>query len=448
MNALESWILSYLVNSFWQLPLLFAAGVAAARALRRIGPGAEHRVWVGVLALQVILPGCSAVSSAWWHTLLVWNRGAQPAGNSRVMVVMGAGTASGAFPLSVTVLAAIVIGYWAIFAWFAARFLWRCGRLRAMRVSSVAAALSGDSARIWAECAQRFGVRDACVAISSRVSAPVTMGVFRKLLLFPSGIATRLSDVELQSVMGHEFAHMRRNDFLKNLLYELISLPVSFHPVLWLTRERLTESREILCDNLAADMAGRSQYSRSLLRLASMVVESAPTTTAHAVGILDTNTLERRLMRLAENQPPIRGLRRLAALAACVMLGAATCASALALHMQMNSTDASNHQPTMHPSLIHVSPKVMEKQLITKVAPLYPVEAKKAGVQGKVVLSAVIGKDGSVRMLKVDSGPKELQRSSLDAVRRWKYKPYLLNGEPIDVATTVNIIYTLEKIKK
>ena len=102
------------------------------------------------------------------------------------------------------------------------------------------------------------------------------MGVARKLLLLPVGIASRISESEMQSVIAHEFAHMRRNDFLKNLFYEQMSLPVSYHPILWLTRAKIAESREIVCDRMAADFTGRSQYSRSLLRLAAGLTISRP----------------------------------------------------------------------------------------------------------------------------------------------------------------------------
>ena len=87
----------------------------------------------------------------------------------------------------------------------------------------------------------------------------------------------------------------------------------------------------------------------------------------------------------------------------------------------------------------------MAGNILTKAVPKYPPDAKKAKIQGKVVLSAVIGKDGNVENLRVISGPKELQQSSLDAVRQWTYKPYLLNGDPVEVKTTVNVVYSLGK---
>jgi TonB family protein len=94
---------------------------------------------------------------------------------------------------------------------------------------------------------------------------------------------------------------------------------------------------------------------------------------------------------------------------------------------------------------VAVSAKVMEGQLLTKVSPTYPVDAKKARILGKVVLNAVVGKDGNIENLVPASGPKELQQSALDAVRQWTYKPFLLNGEPIEVKTTITVTYTLAK---
>jgi protein TonB len=83
--------------------------------------------------------------------------------------------------------------------------------------------------------------------------------------------------------------------------------------------------------------------------------------------------------------------------------------------------------------------------IVSKVTPLYPVDAKKAGVSGTVVLGAIIGTDGTVKELHVVSGPEPLQQAALDAVRQWRYRPYLLNDEPVEVRTTINIIFTLAR---
>ena len=89
-----------------------------------------------------------------------------------------------------------------------------------------------------------------------------------------------------------------------------------------------------------------------------------------------------------------------------------------------------------------VAAKIMAGQIIKRVDPIYPPVAKASQVQGTVVLSAIIGKDGSVEKLIVVSGPPMLIRSAIDAVSQWQYKPFLLNGQPIEVATTINVNYT------
>lgn len=74
----------------------------------------------------------------------------------------------------------------------------------------------------------------------------------------------------------------------------------------------------------------------------------------------------------------------------------------------------------------------------------YPVDAKEKRIQGFVLLECDISKTGDVANLRVVTGPKELQQSSYDAVKTWKYKPYLLNGQPVEVRTKITVIYTLD----
>jgi TonB family protein len=200
----------------------------------------------------------------------------------------------------------------------------------------------------------------------------------------------------------------------------------------------------MVCDRMASATADRTHYARSLLRLASLLAEGTPARTHYAIGISDANTFERRLMRLTETQSEIRGVRRLAAIVACVVLGIATCASALALHIGVDGLTA-DHVDSQPSGPIAVAPGVMQGQRLNGPMPVYPPEAKKAKIQGTVVLDAIIGKDGTVEKLTVVSGPPALQTSSLDAVRQWIYKPFLLNGEPVEVKTTINVVYSLKK---
>jgi len=95
---------------------------------------------------------------------------------------------------------------------------------------------------------------------------------------------------------------------------------------------------------------------------------------------------------------------------------------------------------------VSVGGNVQAAKIITKVQPVYPDSAKSAGVQGTVVLHTVIGMDGkplSLRVMNSQIDP-DLARSAVEAVSQWRYTPTLLNGEPIEVDTTITVNYSLE----
>jgi len=94
---------------------------------------------------------------------------------------------------------------------------------------------------------------------------------------------------------------------------------------------------------------------------------------------------------------------------------------------------------------INVSSGVAAGLIMDNRAPIYPIEAKHAGISGTVTLQSVIGVDGLIVDVRAVSGPPELQQAAIDAVKAWRYKPYLLNGEPIEVMTTINVVFKLEK---
>ncbi len=92
---------------------------------------------------------------------------------------------------------------------------------------------------------------------------------------------------------------------------------------------------------------------------------------------------------------------------------------------------------------LRVGGNVMEASVIRKVLPVYPQIAKTAHISGTVVLHAIIGTDGTVQDLQYVSGPPLLMRAALDAVRQWRYRPTLLNGEPVQVDTTISVLFSL-----
>jgi protein TonB len=95
------------------------------------------------------------------------------------------------------------------------------------------------------------------------------------------------------------------------------------------------------------------------------------------------------------------------------------------------------------PDRVRVSQGVVSGLKVRDVKPTYPAIAKTARVQGNVVLQAEISKDGAIEKLQVVSGPPLLIQAAVDAVKQWRYRPYILNGEPVAVETTVTVQFTL-----
>ena len=106
------------------------------------------------------------------------------------------------------------------------------------------------------------------------------------------------------------------------------------------------------------------------------------------------------------------------------------------------------HPSVAHPSVANSKPVIVsrgvsEGLLIHQVKPTYPHLAIITHTQGEVILQAVIGKDGSIQNLRVVSGHPMLIKAAVDAVQQWRYRPYLLNGEPVEVETQVRVTFTI-----
>jgi TonB family protein len=445
MTAFESWVLTYLLNSLWQIPLVFCAAWIAARLARTAGPRMEHRIWVGALLLEVLLPFChlrlNDLGRQVWGLALMLLRG--HAADGHTQVILGAGTSSQvALPWQTAeVLAAVATAYVCSLLYFAGRLAWGVWTTEALRRRATPFEPSGETATRAARFQRLLGVGASPVhfACALAISGPATVGLRRQTLLLPPSFLCELSDADVDALLAHEFAHMARWDFAKNLLYGLLTLPAAYHPVLWLTRTRVAESRELVCDAMAAEaVGGREIFAKSLLRLARMLSDRKAPRIFHAIGIFDANIFERRVMQLTRKNHEIRSARRFAIAAACAVVAIATCTSALALRMDVKAPASDDAKPAK------LKVKVGDLTIVNRVMPAYPPDAKADHVTGSVLLSATIGKDGTVQHLKLTQSVRaDVDQSAMDAVRQWTYKPYLLNGDPIEVETTITVVYTL-----
>jgi protein TonB len=101
--------------------------------------------------------------------------------------------------------------------------------------------------------------------------------------------------------------------------------------------------------------------------------------------------------------------------------------------------------PAPAPKRVRVPARMAEANLVYDVAPKYPPEAGRERIEGTVVLLAVIGKDGMVQDVRVQSGLSVLAQAAIEAVKQWRYRPYLLNGEPVEIDSQITINFNLSR---
>ena len=114
-------------------------------------------------------------------------------------------------------------------------------------------------------------------------------------------------------------------------------------------------------------------------------------------------------------------------------------------NQEAGSTPSSPEAHVALPQRVRVSQGVAQGLLIKKVQPKYPEDARQARIQGSVVLQALIDKEGNVEDLTLVSGHPKLAPAAIEAVKQWKYRPYLLNGQPVYVETQVTVNFSLAR---
>ena len=439
-SAFLIWVIGYLLNTLWQVPLVFCAAWLVTRLMRPAGPRKEHHVWVGALVLEVVLPACHFQLSGVWSQIssfLLAHWGVSGVAGS-VSVVQGAGATadSGLLRLPEALLTGVLLAYAGSLLYFAARLLFGLRQTSLIRRRATTPR---------EELPRRLATAGIEIAISPTIAGPSTIGFLRALLLLPPEFIETVNEHDLDAALAHEGAHIERHDFAKNLLYRFLTLPVAYHPVLWMTHARVTETREMVCDAMAAEaLLGRESYAHSLLRLASMMTTRVPARPLHAIGMFDANHFERRIMNLTHGRVEMTKARRILIAALCSAVAVGTCASALALRMDVTAPATA---PSETPKKLTVKSGDMAGNRISGSNPIYPKEAKASGkiINGTVVLGATIGKHGTIEHLFVKKSLRaDYDKSALDAVKDWQYKPYLLNGDPIEVETTINITYSID----
>jgi TonB family protein len=554
MNTLASSALAlgFLISCSAKASALFAAAWFFVIILSRRSSAAQrHHLWAAAILCSLALPFFALLLPAWHSPTLgsaaaLWSPAHANASNFGSRAVPGVIVNAVVAAPVLSKLASAALLAWALgFSFVLVRLV--AGLARLAWVSTHAKPLFDEHWMRTVLELSEFHKLTSSVSLlqcSSPLAMPLTWGIFRPVIVLPSG-ATLWSEDRRRIVLSHELAHIARRDWLWQVSGELTRAMYWFHPLAWLAAGRLRQESERASDDaVLRSGVAPSHYASQLLDLAR-TLENTGRAWSTALAIARPSNLERRFAAMLNpsinrRRLSLKGKFLISLLAASSLVPLAalrlpaqdltgktsgsihdpsgtgvTNATIILFNHQANTIDmttsdreghfafkplpAGNYELevlkpgfeayrvplvsldagrdfsetfTLHvgaitehvmvvpensarpvpaetasgkPSRLGVGGSVEASRLVHKVQPVYPESAKSAGIADTVVLHAVISMDGkplSLRVMNSHVDP-DLARSAVEAVSQWRYTPTLLNGEPIEVDTTITVNYSL-----
>ncbi len=434
--ALPVWI-SNLIAYALQIAILTATGTLLMYLFRLRVPRVTLIYWQVLLLLCLLVPALQP----WKHAVY------SSVTTSTESVEMAPVVSYGAVPLQIA--PAVPIRWEVLWQLLAAgsllRLVWLAiGFVRLRKLQRKAHAFPADQS-ISRDLRWRTGVR-VTLLLSREIDSPVTFGFRTPTVILPLSFQD-LSEACQQSVLCHELLHVRRCDWILILIEEIVRSIFWFHPAIWWLISRIHLSREQAVDHEVVQITGSKQpYLDSLLEFARS--QGRPRAVPAPLFLKERNLVQRVALLIREVS-----MSRLRLAVSCtgifVLLigtfylstGWFPLTGAPVLAQEQNGELVVN-APKREP--LRVGGNIAESILISRVDPIYPEEARRARIQGSVVLTVTVNEEGYVYEIRIESGHPLLQQAAIDAVKQWRYSPTLLNGEPVPVMATVTVVFRLK----
>ena len=410
-----------LVHFVWQGALLGCAVAVLLVALRNARPETRYAVACIGLVLCLAWP---AVDLA-----LLLKAGAGDAGGR---LFLGAGAAGAAAPGAVGLLPWLGQNLgWIVALWAA------CSGALSLRMA-VGLLWIGRAARAqacdpaWQErlsrLAERCGLgREVRLRVVDGLASPITAGWWRPVVLVPASLVAGMPPHLLEALLAHELGHVRRHDYLVNLLQNVIETLLFYHPAVWWLSRRIRAEREQIADDFAARHLGEPRR----LALALSELEKLQFSSHHLAQAANGGDLMARIRRLL--RPDVQALNWKAAIP---VLGLAVACAASA-HAPANQRGAS-------PGLGLNRVAIADFNSCRK--PEYPHVDLAAGHQGTVTVDFLVDTDGAVidSAIARSSGFASMDEAARGALLKCRFGPALKNGRVVREWTKVQYVWTLE----
>src|SRR5215213_1955854 len=345
MRLSSQLLLTFLLNACWQIALIAAFASLGSSLLRNSSVRYRHCVWATALCLAFLVPAFTS-----WRMLLevtpqtvsavtFVTESPTPLSQETAPGLSGWATAlPSSFQLNRTVAFVVIVIYFGFLFFSTFKLIKAWQTTRSIRHRATEIERNDSVVEVVRRCELEFGTRDGSVRVfrSETLPVPVTTGLFHPIIILPESLLHEGSVDLLTSAIAHEFIHVARRDYLLNLIYELLFVPISFHPAAALLRRRVRETRELCCDELVAERILNAEvYARSLVKLAGSAPPLRRLSVTTTVGIADADILEVRIMSLLK-KPELNTRWKKLLLVAVSLLLLVPCAAAAAFPMRFD----------------------------------------------------------------------------------------------------------------
>ena len=357
MKTSSQILLTFLLNACWQVAFVAALASVSSWLFRNSAARYRHWIWVAALLLCVGIPLSTSTrvlrggqaSNSLQAPTTERVRSEPFAQNLQPVERVGSTLDSESFLLSRPLALSLIGVYFAFLfysglrlgaAWYATR------RMKLNAVHFEDQCLTQIAER----CATAIKMNAVNVRLCSTesVSVPITIGVFNPVIILPRLLLNEGNEEVLTSAIGHELIHIQRRDYAFNLAYELLFLPLSFHPAAALIRRRIRQTRELSCDELVAERILNAEvYARSLVQLASGTPTLRRLSITTTVGIADADILEARIMSLLNKTKMDTPRKRMLLIAfSLLLLVPCLAAGSFAMKFDLKTSEAVNQEPS------------------------------------------------------------------------------------------------------
>jgi len=338
-------LLTFLLNACWQIALIAAVASLGSWLLRNSVARYQHWVWVSALCLAFLVPAFTSSQTLFETPVQTVpavpfvTEGISPLSQEPVPNLPGTTTAlPSTFLLNQTLGLSLLAIYFGFLLFRIFKFVQAWATTRSIKRDAVELEPDDRVAAVINRCEVEFGTRPGAVKVfrSETLPVPVTVGLAHPVIILPDSLLLEGNIELLTSAIGHEFIHVARRDYGLNLFYELLFIPISFHPAAAFLRRRVKQTRELCCDELVAERILNAEvYARSLVRLASSAPPLRRLSVTTTVGIADADILEARIMSLLK-KPSFHTRWKKLLLVGVALLIALPCIAATALAMRFD----------------------------------------------------------------------------------------------------------------